>query len=505
MSSTLTAPARVRVRVRRPSAGSGSRGGSGSTVVLALILVCQLMIILDASVVITSLPRIQETLHFSPTNLSWVQNAYTLTFGGLLLLGARAGDILGRRRTFVAGIALFTAASMAGGIAQSATWLLGARALQGVGAAMAAPSTLALLMTSFREGHERTRALALYSAVSAAGGSIGLVLGGILTDWVSWRCGLFINVPIGVALIVLAPRHLPETERHAGRFDLTGAATSTLGMTALVYGFVRAASDGWGERGTVAAFAASIVLLAAFVRTERRAEQPITPLRLFKSRERSGAYAARVLMVSGMFASFFFLTQFLQGVAGYSALKAGLAFLPMTGVMFAMVRVVPWLTRRIGSMRLLIGGLVVALAGMAWMSRIGEGTAYFPGIVVPLMLLGIGVGVAFTPLTASGIAGVAPGDAGAASGLVNVAHQLGGSLGLGILVTVFAAAGRAAAGHPPAGASAAAEGRHELAHGVATALTGSTVFLALALVVVTLVMRRPAGEVATVPQTATAH
>ncbi|MEA2303837.1 MAG: hypothetical protein QOH43_1117 [Solirubrobacteraceae bacterium] len=470
-----------------------SAGPPHPRLVLGVILACYLMIVLDVSVIITALPDIRHALGFSPTDLSWVQNAYTLTFGGLLLLGARAGDILGRRRTFVAGIALFTAASLLGGLAQSATWLLAARAVQGVGAAVAAPSTLALLTISFREGHERTRAIAAYSGVAGAGGSVGLVLGGMLTDWVSWRWGLFINVPIGIALVWLAPRILPETPRHAGRFDLAGAATSTLGMTALVYGFVRAASDGWGDRGTLASFAASAALLAAFVLTERRAEQPITPLHLFASRERSGAYVARILVVSGMFASFFFLTQFLQGVRGFNPLQAGLAFLPMSAVMFAMVRVVPRIALRVGSTRLLMGGLLVALVGMAWLSRITEGTPYFPQIALPLVLLGAGIGVALTPLTAAGIAGVTERDAGAASGLVNVAHQLGGSLGLGILVTVFAAAERTAAHHGPGGASPQLEARHELAHGVGTALTGSAVFLALALTVVVVVMRPPAA------------
>jgi len=280
-------------------------------------------------------PEIEDTLGFSPTELSWVQNAYALTFGGLLLLGARAGDILGRRRVFVFGIGLFTFASMLGGLAQSPGWLLAARALQGVGAAIAAPSTLALLTTSFAEGPERTRAVALYSGVAGAGGSLGLVLGGALTSWVSWRWGLFINVPLGAALIWLAPRALPETERRPGRFDLAGALTSTAGMSAVVYGFVRAAADGWGDPLTLASFASGVALLVAFVLTERRAPQPITPLRLFASRERSGALVARMLVVSGMFSMFFFVTQLLQGVHGYSALHAGLAFLPMTLTMFA--------------------------------------------------------------------------------------------------------------------------------------------------------------------------
>src|SRR4051795_13144497 len=242
------------------------------------------MIVLDASVVITALPTIGERLHFSPAGLAWVQSAYALTFGGLLLLGARMGDILGRRRTFVAGVALFTLASFLGGLAQSETWLLAARALQGVGAAIAAPSTLALLTTTFREGPERTRALAAYGAVAGGGGSVGLVLGGMLTDWISWRWGLWINVPVGVALVWFAPRVLPETERRPGRFDLPGAAASTAGMTALVYGFVRAAEEGWRDPLTVASFAAAATLLASFVMIERRAAQPVTPLRLVADR-----------------------------------------------------------------------------------------------------------------------------------------------------------------------------------------------------------------------------
>jgi EmrB/QacA subfamily drug resistance transporter len=458
------------------------------TMVLAIILACYLMIIVDISVIITALPDIHSALDFSSAGLSWVQNAYALTFGGLLLLGARAGDILGRRRVFIAGVALFTAMSLLAGLAQSPGWLLAARALQGIGAAIAAPSTLALLTVTFREGTERTRAVAWYSAVAGGGGSLGLVLGGVLTDWVSWRAGLFINVPIGLALIALAPRYLPETERKPGRFDFAGAAFSTLGMSAVVYGFVRAASSGWGDRLTVASFAAGVALVAAFVITESRAEQPITPLRLFASRERSGAYAARVLVVSGMYAMFFFLSQYFQGASGFSPLQAGAAFLPMTLLVFAMVQVVPRVAPRVGNARLLTIGLVLALAGMTWLSQLDDGTPYFPQIALPLLLLGAGMGTALTPLTSAGIAGVAPGDAGAASGLVNTAHQLGGALGISVLVTVFTAAG----GDGDA---------HALAHGVASALTGSVVFIGLALLVVIAVIARPdrAGEGAPAP------
>jgi EmrB/QacA subfamily drug resistance transporter len=454
--------------------------------VLGIILATYLMIVLDVSVVIAALPKIQSSLHFSATSLSWVQSSYTLSFGGLLLLGARAGDILGRRRMLVAGIVLFTAASLAGGLAPSAAWLLGARAVQGIGAAIAAPSTLALLTTTFREGRERTRAIAYYSAVAGGGGSVGLVLGGMLTDWISWRWGLFVNVPIGLAIVLLAPRFLPETERRSGRFDVTGALTSTFGMTAMVYGFVRAASDGWLDRFTLASFAAGALLLAAFVVTERRAEQPITPLHLFASRQRSGAYIARVLVTGGIFSSFFFMTQYLQGVDRYSALQAGLAFLPMTAVMFAMGRVVPSLVRRFGDAPVLIAGLTIAVLGLGWLSRLSAGTGYFPHIAVPLAILGIGIGIAFTPLTTAAIAGVAARDAGAASGLLNVSQQVGGSLGLGILITLFAAA--------ESGSTSSA--RQELAHAVSVSLTGSVVFLALALAVVVALIRRPATDAA---------
>ena len=446
--------------------------------VLGIILATYLMIVLDVSVVITSLPQIRDGLHVSEADLSWVQSAYALTFGGLLLLGARAGDVLGRRRTFLAGIAVFTLASLAGGLAQSAAWLLTARALQGVGAAIAAPATLALLTVNFAEGRERTRALAASSAVAGGGGSVGLLLGGTLTDLISWRWGLFINVPVGAVLLWLAPRHLAETERRPGRFDAAGAVTSTVGMTALVYGFVRAAADGWRDGGTVASFAAGVLLMLAFVAIELRAQQPIAPLRLFASRERTGAYVARMLLVGAMFSMFFYLSQFLQGVHGYSALLTGVAFLPMTVVMFAMVRLVPRLAERVGDGRLMTGGLLVAVAGMAWLSRISAETPFLPGIGVPLLLLGLGIGAAFAPLTAAGITGVAPADAGAASGLVNVAQQLGASLGLSVVVTVFAAAG---------GTARAGEA---LAHPVATAITASAVLLALALAVVVLVVQR---------------
>jgi len=460
--------------------------------VLAIILVSYFMIVLDISIVITGLPKILESLSFSATGLSWVQNAYTLAFGGLLLLGARAGDILGRRRMLIAGLALFTAASLGVGIAQSAAWLIAARALQGVGAAILAPSTLALLTTNFREGPERTRSLAYYAAVAGVGASVGLVLGGIVADWLSWRVGFFINVPIGIALMLGAHRYLGESERRSGEFDVAGALTSTLGMTGVVYGLVRSASAGWSDRVAVAALTASVVLLALLVLNEWRTKQPIMPLRLFASRERVGAYAARVLYLGAMMGFWFFTTQFLQRVLGYSPFAAGLAFLPTTIPNFAAAMMVPRLTRRFGNARLLAGGLTLTLVGMAWLSCVSADSSYFTGVALPMILIGIGQGAVLGPLTVAGVAGVRSEDAGAASGLVNVTHQLGGSLGLSILVIVFAAA-----------ACGAVDAQELLAHRIAAALTAGTGMLALAVVVVVALIVRP-GKAAKAAQAAAA-
>jgi EmrB/QacA subfamily drug resistance transporter len=452
------------------------------------------MIILDLTVVNIALPSIAQGLHFSEPNLSWVLNAYTLTFGGLLLLGGRAGDILGRRRVFIAGIVLFTVASLAGGLATSAAWLLAARAAQGVGGAIASPAVLALIAASFSEGRERTRALSIYTAVAMGGGSLGLVLGGVITEWVSWRWVLFINVPIGIVVALTAPRFLPESERQPGRFDLVGALTSTAGMTALVYGFIQAASNGWSDWKGVAAFAAAVVLLGAFLLNESRARQPITPLRLFADRGRSGSYITRLLLVAGMFGMFYFLTQFVQEVLGFSPLVAGISFLPMTAALFGVSRLSPRLLARFGAKPLMVAGLLPAVAGMAWLSRIAPGTGYAAGVLGPMLLLGIGMGVAFVPLTMASLAGVRPQDSGAASSMVNVTQQVGGSLGLAILVTAFSTSVRNAG---PAQAH-----QQVIVHGMSTAFTLSAVFYVLALVIVLLVIRDRAAQTQTQMQAA---
>jgi len=482
-----------------PRRGYGHRG-----IALIILLCAQLMVILDATVVNIALPEIERGLNFSATSLSWVMNGYTLTFGGLLLLGGRAGDILGRRRLFLTGVSLFTVASLAGGLATSAGLLLAARAAQGVGGALASPAVLALIVGSFPEGRERTRALAIYTGVITGGASLGLVLGGVITEWLSWRWVLFINVPIGLIALTAAPRFVSETPRQPGRFDVAGALTSTLGMAALVYAFIRAAASGWGDGLAAGAFVLAVVLLAAFLLTETRARQPITPLRLFADPSRSGSYAARLLLVAGMMGMFFFLTQFLQDILGFSPLRAGIAFLPMTIMVFGVSRAAPRLMTRAGPRAMMIAGMVPVIIGMAWLSRVSPGTGYWTGVVGPMVLLGGGMGTVFVPLTTAALAGVQPADSGAASSMVNVMQQVGGALGLAVLVAVYGTATRDAARHPLPGATAAQQAHHVLAHGMATAFLLAAILDAVALIVIITLIRTRAPMTAP-PQAAEAE
>ncbi|HUN34151.1 MAG TPA: MFS transporter [Trebonia sp.] len=467
---------------------------SKPAVALAIMLGAQLMIILDATVVNIALPHIQAGLGFSSTSLSWVLNGYTLTFGGLLLLGGRMGDILGRRRTFLAGIIVFTLASLAGGLANSAGVLLAARAVQGVGGALASPAVLALVVSGFPEGRERVRALAIYSGVVTGGGSLGLVLGGLITEWLSWRWVLFINVPIGIAVVIATPLFVAETprlrpgggvaspgSRGAGRFDLAGAVTSTAGVAALVYGFIRTAGNGWGDHVGWGAFGLSVVLLALFVVTEKRVAQPITPLRLFADASRSASYVARLLVVAGMFGMFYFVTLLLQDVLGFSPLRAGVAFLPLTVTLFGVSRLAPRLIPVFGGKRLMIIGMLPMIAGMAWLWRVSPGTAYWSGVFPPMALFGLGGGISFVPLTTASLAGVRPEDSGAASSMVNVMQQVGGSLGLAVLVAVFGTVSRGAAAQWRTAHSAASLGQpagqhYVLAHGMSAAFGLAALF-----------------------------
>jgi EmrB/QacA subfamily drug resistance transporter len=457
-------------------------------VTLAVVLCAQLMIVLDLTVVNVALPSLAAGLHLSATSLSWVLNAYALTFGGLLLLGGRAGDLLGRRRAFMAGLTVFTLASLAGGLATSSAALLAARAVQGVGGAIASPAVLAAIVASFPEGRERVRALSIFTGVTMGGASLGLVLGGMITQWASWRWVFFINVPVGIAVVALAPRLLANSQRRRGHFDITGAIASTAGMSALVYGFIAVASHGWSSLTSLTAFAAAALLLTAFVSIETRKAEPITPLWLLRDRSRSASYVARLLLVAGMFGSFFFLTQFVQEVLGFGPLAAGLSFVPMTAALFGTSRLAPRLVARFGPRPLMIAGLLPVIAGMAWLGQLTTGTSYFPGVLVPMLLLGTGMGVVFVPLTMASLAGVPPQDSGAAASMVNVMQQVGGALGLAILVTVYGTASHAAARRPLLGA-AAAQAQHLRVHGMAVSFTSAAIFDAIAFLVVLLAIR----------------
>jgi len=411
-----------------------------SGIILGIILVSYFMIVLNNSIIFTGLPQIRAEMGLSANGMAWAQNAFTLIFGGLLPLGARVGDLLGRRRVFVIGLVLFGSASFMVGAAETQIWLIGARAFQGVGAAIVAPSSLSLITAIFPAGPPRTRAVAAYGTTAGIGASLGMVIGGALASWVSWRAGFFLNVPLVALLVIAALLRLPVFDSVRGRFDVIGAITSTLGMGALVYGVLNVGEHGWMAPQTYVPILAGVVVLAIFVITEWRAKEPIMPLRLFASAQRSGAAIARLLFAGTMIAFYFFGTQYFQDVYGWSPLMAGLGFLPMSLVQLTVSLSVPRLTARFGNAALVTTGLVIATAAMGWITQIRPDSSFMVGTAGPLILLGIGQGIAFGPLTAAGIAGARTEDAGAASGLVNTAHQLGSTLGVAVLTSVAAGA-----------------------------------------------------------------
>lgn len=464
------------------------------------------MVVLDATIVNIALPHIQDALSFSTTDLSWVLSSYTLTFGGLLLLGGRAGDILGRRRVFMTGILLFTLASLLGGLAQEPWQLLAARALQGVGGAIASPTSLALITTTFPEGPERNRAFGVFAAVSAGGGAIGLLTGGMLTEWLDWRWVLFVNVPIGVLIAVLAPMYINESEKHPGRFDISGALTSTLGMASLVYGFIRASEAGWRDTLTLSSFGAAVVLLATFVLIESRAREPITPLRMFADRNRSGTYMIMLSLAAAMFGMFFFIVLFVQNVLNYSPIESGLAFLPVTVAIIMGAGLSQRLLPVLGPKPFMVTGSAITGIGLFWQTLISPDSSYVGGVLGPMFLFGFGMGLNFVTLTLTAVSGVAQHEAGAASSLLNASQQVGGSLGLSILVTVFGTASRSEAEKqlPSFMAQATPEQKAEFArthelpapwghdvltHGISTAFTAAVAMVALALLTAALVIR----------------
>jgi EmrB/QacA subfamily drug resistance transporter len=460
MTSTSTAPA-----VPRPVSAPHPYRPVHTRAILAIVLVSYFLILLDNSVVFAGVPSIRADLDLPQTQLSWVQGAYTLVFGGLLLLGARLGDLLGRRRVFVAGLLVFVLASALVGAAPNGPWLIVARAIQGVGAAIVAPSSLSLVTASFPEGAGRARAVAMFGATAGIGASLGLVVGGAAAAWVSWRAGFFINLPIGIAMALLAPRFLPESRTRTGNFDAVGAILATLGAGSLALAVIDSADHGWTSPVVQTALVAGVVLLALLVARERRAAQPIMPLRLFTDRRRVAAYLARAAYMGAMIGFFFFTSQLMQDTLGFSALQAGLGFLPMTVVNFAVASFVPRLARRWDAAWMLTTGLALTLAGMLWLSHAGLGSSYLATIAAPMLLVGAGQGLAFAPLTSFGIIDAPAQDAGAASGLVNTFHQFGTTMGLAVLVAVSATA-------PDAGTR------------FTQALQGASILLVLGLIVV---------------------
>ena len=431
MTTTLSAPGTIRDRT----------GGRHPGLALLVIATAQLMVVLDSTIVNVALPHIQTALRFSGSGLEWVVNGYALAFGGLLLLGGRAGDLLGRRRMFVAGLLLFSAASLAGGLATSQAWLLAARAVQGAGGAIVAPTALALIATTFREGPPRNRAMGVYAAMSVAGGAAGLLAGGLLVTYASWRWVLFVNVPIGIAAALAALIVLPAAAGRPGRFDLPGIITGTGGVTALVYGLANAATslDGtshWGDAKVVAALTAGAGLLAAFAFIEARSRHALLPVRLLRSRDRVGANLMMLGVGTAVFGMFFFLTLFVQDVWGYSALRAGVAFLPLTAAVLVASAAATRLVSRTGARPLLLAGAVASAAGLYWLSRLSAHGSYAGGLLGPTLLTAAGLGLLFVPLPLVALAGVGEADSGAAASLLNTGRQVGGSIGLAVLGTV---------------------------------------------------------------------
>jgi EmrB/QacA subfamily drug resistance transporter len=408
--------------------------------VLVLVCIAQFMVVLDATIVNVALPSIQEDLHFSQGSLQWVINGYTLVFGGFLLLGGRASDLFGRRRLFLIGIVIFSVASLLNGLAQSGSWLIAARALQGLGAALVSPAALSIITTTFAEGEERAKALGVWSAIAAGGAAFGLLLGGILTDLLSWEWIFFVNVPIGIAAFVLSTRYVPESvaPERPDSVDLPGAVSVTAGLMVLVYAIVKAEDYGWGSARTLALGAVAVALLVAFVFIERRSSAPLIRLDIFKSRNISGANAIMILVAGGMFAFFFLSSLYVQQVLGYSPLQAGLAFLPFALGIVIGAGLAQAATQRIPLRFIAITGLVLSAAGLFVMSLADSDGTYLGNLLPAIVPMSIGMGMTFLPLTLVATSGVSASDAGLASGLFNTSQQVGGALGLAILSTLAA-------------------------------------------------------------------
>jgi EmrB/QacA subfamily drug resistance transporter len=405
---------------------------------LAVISLSYLMLTVDLSIAITALPQIKMDLSFSSASLSWIQNAYTLVFGGLLLLGSRIGDIFGRRKMYIWGLAFFMLASLLVALAPDAGTMIAARVLQGLGAAILGPSSLALLSTSFPDQPQRGKAMAIYGSITGIGPTLGLVLGGWIASTWDWRWAFLINIPVGILLMFASHAYLNETEKQISSVDVWGALLSTVGMGSIVYGLIHSAEFGWSNLISWTCLGFGALAVVAFVKVEQEAVNPLVPLRLFKSRQRSGANIARALFVGSMSAYWFYTSLFLQTAKGMSPLATGLAFLPMTLASFAIAFFVPRLSRRFGDGPFLAGGLLTVAVGTFWLSRLTPTGNYFLEVALPMLLIGFGQGASTIRLTSAGVSGVSPKDAGAASGLVTMHVQLAQPLFLSILIAIAA-------------------------------------------------------------------
>jgi EmrB/QacA subfamily drug resistance transporter len=417
-----------------------TNGSTNRWLILVIACLAQFMVVLDATVVNVALPSIQKGLHFSPSSLQWVVNAYTLIFGGFLLLGGRAGDLLGRKRLFVAGVVLFSAASLLNGLAQSSGMLIVGRGLQGLGGALLSPAALSIITTTFTEQSERTKALGVWSAIAAGGGAVGLILGGALTQLASWEWIFFVNVPVGIATLLATLRYVPESRADLQHrtFDLAGAVTVTGGLVVLVYAIVKAQSFGWGSARTVGLIALSLVLLAAFVAIERRSKAPLIRLSIFRVKTLTVANIVLLLVASGLFGMFFFASLYVQEILGYSPLRAGLAFLPVTAGIAVGAGIAQGLIKRVGILNVAVVGITLATIGLVVLAGIPVHGTYAADLLPGLLPMSIGMGLTFVPITLMCTGGVAENDAGLASGLFNTSQQVGGSLGLAILSTLAA-------------------------------------------------------------------
>ncbi|WP_405907985.1 MFS transporter [Streptomyces sp. NBC_00828] len=422
------------------TSGSGRvSGGRHLGLALVVIAAAQLMVVLDATITNIALPAIQTDLGVSDSNLAWIVNSYALAFGGLLLLGGKAGDLFGRRKMFQVGIAVFTLASLLGGLAPNEGLLIGARILQGAGAALAAPSALALITTTFPAGKPRNTAMGVYAGMAGIGATVGLLMGGVLTDVLDWRWVFFVNIPIGLAVLA-GTRTLVEAERHAGRLDVPGAITGTGGLIALVYGITRGGEHGWTGGLTLVSFGAAAVLLAVFLVVQARTAHPMMPLRLFKDRSRWGSYATMLFIGAGMFATFYFLTLYMQLILGYSPVRTGFAYLPFSFGMAAAAGISSKLVARFAPRVIAGPGLLVAAVGMLWFATLEPDSSYAAHLMPAMFVTALGLGASFVPMTLGAVSGVSHEDTGIASALLNTAQQIGGALGLAVLSTISTSA-----------------------------------------------------------------